>query len=144
MRRIQVGDTKILTVKDERKRRPELSQLPLRSSGQMWSPWAQGKRLIRGCKRQTELKETQQQHLILFLVYPVQGVMLNICFVGCGIKPKLENISPSSAVPCTHPQSSGSTVCSVHLVGSSRLLVDTVQSFDLILRLLGLVLSQSF
>lgn len=68
----------------------------------MWSPWAQGKRLIRGCKRQTELKETQQQHLILFLAYPVQGVMLNICFVGCGIKPELEKYLTVACCPL-HP-----------------------------------------
>lgn len=104
MRGIQVGDTKTLTVKDEeRKRRPELSQLPLRSSGQMWSPWAVGKRVIRGCKRQTELKETQQQHPILFLAYLVQGAMLNICFVGCGIKPKLEKYLTIECCPLYPP-----------------------------------------
>lgn len=69
--------------------------------------------------------------------------MLNIRFVRCGIKPKLEKYLTIECCPLQPPQSLGSVVCSVHLTGFSHLLADTVQLFDLILRLLGLVLSQS-
>lgn len=69
--------------------------------------------------------------------------MLNFRFVGCGIKPKIDKYLIIECCPLYPPPILGLNSLLSSPVGFSHLLVDTVQSFDLILRFLGLVLRQS-